>query len=118
VVEAGPGADLKEVGPTEAAGLIEKGSFLLDVREPDEWLAGHAPQAVHIPLGQLAEHLDQVPSDTQVVAVCRGGHRSATAAKLLLSEGRDAINLAGGMKAWESEGLTVETDDHQPGTVI
>ncbi|HYZ54761.1 MAG TPA: rhodanese-like domain-containing protein, partial [Streptosporangiaceae bacterium] len=63
-----------------AAGLPD-GAFLLDVREDEEWVAGHAPDALHIPLGQLGSQVDQVPRDREVYVVCRAGSRSAYAAQ-------------------------------------
>ncbi|MFZ5851777.1 MAG: rhodanese-like domain-containing protein [Actinomycetota bacterium] len=95
------------VGATEAAALVRQGALLLDVREPAEWAAGHAPQARHIPLGQLAGRLAELPADRPVVTVCRSGARSARAAALLARQGRPASNLAGGMHAWAAAGLPV-----------
>lgn len=65
-------------------------AVLLDVREPDEWQAGHAPQARHIPLGQLQSRLSELPRDHQIIAVCRSGRRSALAAQQLGAAGRGA----------------------------
>jgi rhodanese-related sulfurtransferase len=111
------GDELAEVDPEEAASLIADGAYLLDVREPDEWEAGHAPEAHHIPLGDLEARYQELPSDTTIVCVCRGGGRSARAAAALSTVGISAINLAGGMRAWESSGLPVVADDGT-GTVI
>ncbi len=106
------------VGPEEAARRFDEGAVLLDVREPDEWDAGHAPEAVHVPLAALAARLDELDANTPVVAVCRVGGRSERAASLLLQRGFDAVNLAGGMQAWYSAGLPVVTDAGNPGQVI
>ncbi|HXW39226.1 MAG TPA: rhodanese-like domain-containing protein, partial [Acidimicrobiales bacterium] len=65
-----------EVGPEEAVRLIETGAHLLDVREDEEWRAGHAPTASHLPMGQLAARIAEVPADRTVVCVCRVGGRS------------------------------------------
>jgi rhodanese-related sulfurtransferase len=91
---------------------------LLDVREPDEWQAGHAPDAQFIPLGELAQRAAEVPGDKRVVAICRAGSRSERAARFLIAAGFDVVNLAGGMRAWAAAGLEVVTDDGTPGTVI
>lgn len=104
-----------QVDPAQAARLINGGALLLDVREPDEWSAGHAPEAVHVPLGWLDPLT--LPRDRVVVAVCRSGNRSGSAARQLAAAGVDARNLAGGMKAWAAEGHPVCRDDGQPGTV-
>src|ERR1700733_9608020 len=77
------GDELAEVDPEEAASLIADGAYLLDVREPDEWEAGHAPEAHHVPLGDLEARYDELPTDQVIVCVCRGGVRSARAAAAL-----------------------------------
>src|SRR5260370_35718950 len=66
---------------------------LLDVRENDEWQAGHIDGAQHIPLGQLSARLAEVPKGQRVVAVCRSGSRSAAAVRGLRQQGYDAENL-------------------------
>jgi rhodanese-related sulfurtransferase len=106
-----------EVGPEQADVLVREGATLLDVREPDEWAAGHAPEAIHLPLGQLATRLAEVPPGS-VVVVCRSGGRSARATAVLLADGREARNLAGGMQAWAAAGLPVLNDAGSPGAVI
>lgn len=77
---------------------------LLDVREPDEWNAGHAPGAVHIPMGELAGRLADLPNDGTLHVVCRGGGRSARATAYLNANGWDAVNVDGGMKSWHASG--------------
>ena len=107
---------LPDLDPGRAAELLERGeAVLLDVREPREWAAGHAPQAEHVPLGLLS--LDAVPQDRPVIAICRSGNRSGKAADALAAAGVRVHNLAGGMKAWTRAGLPVVTDDGEPGTV-
>jgi len=83
---------------------LPTGAFLLDVREDDEWIAGHAPDATHVPLAQLPQALGVIPRDRQVVAVCRSGGRSGRATTLLREQGYDAHNYAGGMQAWDAAG--------------
>jgi hydroxyacylglutathione hydrolase len=92
--------------------------ILLDVREPDEWEAGHAPDAWFWPLARLDQVRAELPVGPKIVCVCRSGGRSATATELLRSWGLDAVNLAGGMQAWAAAGRPVERDDGSPGTVI
>lgn len=106
------------VTPGEGNQLVGEGAMLLDVREDDEWQAGHAPDAVHIPLGQLSMSMDQLPGDRRIVAICRSGGRSGMATKALLDAGYDAVNLEGGMKDWAASGLPVMTDGGGSGTVI
>jgi rhodanese-related sulfurtransferase len=109
---------LPGVGPSEASDLAGEGALLLDVREPEEWQAGHAPDVRHIPLGELERHLDELPRDRRLVLVCRSGHRSAHATAFLLEAGFDAANLEGGMVAWAAAGLPVVNPVGSPGTVI
>ena len=110
--------DIPDISAEEAANRVESGALLLDVREDEEWAAGHAPGAAHLPLGRLALEIDQVPRDRAIVAVCRVGGRSAKATEALLGAGYDAVNLAGGMQAWDAAGQPVVTDDGTPGQVI
>jgi rhodanese-related sulfurtransferase len=105
------------VRPADVAEVLKRGGVLLDVREPAEWRAGHAPKARHIPLGQLAARAGELPSGRPVVTVCRSGMRSARAAGLLAADGREVLNLGGGMRAWAAAGLPVVTNGGRPGTV-
>ncbi len=103
-----------EVG--EAARLAASGAIvLLDVREPQEWEAGHAAEAVHLPLGQLADHASA--DGRPVIAVCRSGNRSGDATRRLRRAGVDAFNLSGGMLAWAEGGLPIVRTDGTPGCV-
>ena len=81
---------------------------LIDVREPDEFAAGHIPEATLIPLGQLSSRLSEIPKDKTVVAVCRSGNRSGQATELLRQAGFDAHNMSGGMISWEQAGFDVQ----------
>jgi rhodanese-related sulfurtransferase len=94
---------------------VEQGALLLDVREPHEWQAGHAPEAVHLPLGLLEP--GAVPGAGPVLVICRSGNRSAYATAALRSVGREAFNVAGGMQAWSQAGRPVVRDDGSPGQV-
>ncbi|MCU1491295.1 MAG: Rhodanese-related sulfurtransferase [Acidimicrobiaceae bacterium] len=113
-----PTSGAPNLGPLEAVELVAEGAQLLDVRELDEWQAGHAEAALHVPLGALAEALDQLSIDKPVVCVCRSGGRSAQAADALVRVGYDAWNLAGGMQAWAAAGLAFVDAEGAPGTVI
>ena len=106
------------VGPAQAQDLLAAGAILLDVREDAEWQAGHAPKARHIPLGRLQGRLRDLPPNRTVVTVCRSGARSARAAALLAREGRDVVNLTGGMHAWARAGLPVVASGGRPGRVV
>ena len=92
--------------------------LLLDVREADEWEAGHAPSAQWVPLGELEGARFKLPMNRRVVCVCRSGVRSARATETLKDWGFEAANMTGGMKAWAASGLPVVRDDGTPGEVI
>jgi rhodanese-related sulfurtransferase len=96
-----------KVNAVEAAQLVERGAVLVDVREPHEWQAGHAPKARHIPLAQLARRATELPPGRPIITVCRSGARSARAAAMLARDGRQVSNLAGGMHAWARADLPV-----------
>ena len=98
--------------------MVDGGALLLDVREDEEWVAGHAPLASHIPMGLLATRLAEVPQGRTVVCVCRSGHRSGVVAAALLAEGYDANNLAGGMQAWAMADLPVVTANGGSGVIL
>ncbi|MGW1911548.1 rhodanese-like domain-containing protein [Streptomyces sp. NPDC002076] len=92
---------------------------LLDVREADEWQAGHAPGAVHLPLTALAAGA-RLPAEAQarpVVVICRSGRRSRRAAELLRARGVEAVDVIGGMQQWAGAGLPVVDARGGNGTV-
>jgi len=101
----------------QARQLQQQGAILLDVREDAEWRAGHAPGARHIPLSRLPARMKDLPPRRTVITVCRSGHRSARAASLLVREGREVVNLSGGMHAWARAGLPVVASGGGPGRV-
>ena len=97
------------VGARGARALLDCGALLLDVREPEEWQAGHAPDALLMPMGQVRLRQAELPRDRRIVVVCRSGGRSAATTESLRTWGFDAVNLAGGMCAWVSAGLPTAT---------
>jgi rhodanese-related sulfurtransferase len=112
-------AAARDAAPQRARSAQYGSAVLLDVREPGEWQAGHAPQADHIPLGQLEDRLAELPRNRQIITVCRSGHRSVLAAQQLAACGYQAINLTGGMTAWAYAGLPVVTaTGHSPGRIL
>jgi rhodanese-related sulfurtransferase len=96
--------------PDVPAATVPDDAWLLDVREDDEWAAGHAPRARHIPLGQLGGRAAEVPQDELIYVICRSGHRSGQAAQALAGAGWRAVNVAGGMQQWAVAGLPMVTD--------
>lgn len=102
-------ASIPDVTPKEAAAALAAGALLVDVREQWEWEDQHIPGAVLIPLAEIPQRLDEIPLDRDVYVHCRLGGRSAQAVEFLRASGRPrAINVAGGIQAWERDGLPVE----------
>jgi rhodanese-related sulfurtransferase len=99
----------KDVSVLEAAELLEQGAVLLDVREDDEWHAVRAPDALHIPMSRLSTSVDRLPPGRLLVCICHIGGRSAVVTEALVGAGYDAVNVAGGMEAWEAAGLPIES---------
>lgn len=93
-------------------------AVLLDVREPAEWDAGHIAGALHLPMSQLTERVDEVPAGRRVVCVCRSGNRSGQVTAWLLAQGVDAVNMDGGMLQWAAAGQPVVATSGGPGRVI
>jgi hydroxyacylglutathione hydrolase len=108
---------IDEVDPLTGQSMVEAGATLLDVRHQEEWDAGHAPDAVLVPLDELGDRYTELPIDEPIVVICRSGARSARAAEALVGAGYNAVNLAGGMKAWVAGGLPCVTDAGAPGVV-
>jgi rhodanese-related sulfurtransferase len=105
-----------DVDPATAQQMISDGKVtLIDVREDDEWAAGHAPHATHTPLGELDPAVFR--ADQELIAVCRTGGRSGKATDRLRAAGLTVHNLTGGMHAWAEAGLPVRRSDGTPGTV-
>ena len=96
-----------EIGVDELAQRVAAGEFLLDVRQPDEYVSGHVPGAVLIPLADVPAAVDRLPADGPVLVICRSGARSLTAAEFLVGTGLDAINVTGGTLAWIDSGRDV-----------
>jgi rhodanese-related sulfurtransferase len=107
-----------EVSADEAAEEVVDGALLLDVREDDEWTAGHAPDAVLMPMNSVPQRLDELPRDREIVVICRTGSRSERVTAFLVAQGFEAANVFGGMQAWAATGHEVVTDDGKPGRVI
>ncbi len=104
-----------QTDPAGARELSASGAVLLDVREPEEWRAGHIEGASHVPLGELDPWV--FDRDRLVVTVCRSGGRSGKAAAALFDAGIDVRNMAGGMQAWEKADLPIVDADASPGSV-
>lgn len=82
--------------------------FLLDVREPEEFRAGHIAGATLIPLRELGHRANELPRDREIICVCHSGNRSSSATRHLISVGYQALNLRGGMIAWSYSNLPIK----------
>ncbi len=103
--------------PTEVA-AARATVHVLDVREQDEWDAGHIEGSVHIPLAELGDRLGELPADKVIVCVCRMGGRSEAARRGLDRLGLQADNLEGGVQAWVKDGLSLITPQGRRGRAI
>ena len=104
---------VRQVTPVEAATLMAReNAMVVDVRGHAEWAAGHLPGTTNIPLGYLADRLDDLPTDRLILLQCRTGARSAIAASVLERNGRTNVaNVIGGIVAWQRSGLPVEQEE-------
>ncbi|ABW09616.1 rhodanese-like domain-containing protein [Frankia sp. Mgl5] len=96
----------------------EGGPLLVDVREPDEWAAGHIDGAVHIPMGDFLARISEVPREREIVVVCRSGSRSAAVTAHLAREGWQARNLVDGMIGWQAAGRPMISETPLAPTVL
>lgn len=97
---------MKTITPNELAAL--EAVPVIDVREQYEYVGGHAPEAVNVPLSEFAQRAGEVPRDTTVYIICESGGRSAQVVQWLDEQGYDAVNVLGGTSAWRSAGLPVD----------
>ncbi len=92
--------------------------YLLDVREAREWRAGHAPAATHIPMSEITVRHDELPEGATVHVICKVGGRSARVAQFLIEQGVDAVNVDGGMLAWEAAGRPMVSESGSAAQVV
>jgi rhodanese-related sulfurtransferase len=104
----------RNVDVNEALELQAQGAYLLDVREDDEWEAGHSALATHISLGEVPDQVDNLPRDRVIVCICRSGARSGRASKFLLEQGFEAVNMEGGMLSWAALDQPIVADIGTP----
>lgn len=103
--------EVPEIDVHQARQRVSQGDLLLDVREPHEHEAVRIAGGQLLPLSQFAErYAAELPQDRPIVVYCRSGRRSAHITDLLLKHGYRAINMAGGILAWQDAALPVETD--------
>jgi rhodanese-related sulfurtransferase len=98
-----------EISVDQAHKLYEDGTFVLDVRTQEEWNDFHIPNTTLIPLDQLEGRLSEVPTDQEIVVVCRSGNRSQAGRDILKQAGYENVtSMAGGVTAWRSAGYPIE----------
>ena len=95
------------VSVDEAYQLYQDGTFVLDVRTPEEWNEFHAPNTTLIPLDELASRVNELPKDQPIVVVCRSGNRSQAGRDILLQAGYNATSMNGGLTEWRASGHPV-----------
>ena len=98
------------VSVEDAAQRFDQGAFLLDVRTVEEWNQGHINGAVLIPLDELSSRIDEVPTDQDVLIICRSGNRSGQARDILRAAGlKRTTSISGGINEWIAKDLPVVT---------
>jgi rhodanese-related sulfurtransferase len=95
------------VSVSEAYQMYQDGTFVLDVRTPEEWNEFHAPNTTLIPLDELAARVNELPKDQPIVVVCRSGNRSQAGRDILLQAGFAATSMNGGLNEWRASGHPV-----------
>lgn len=88
---------------------------LIDVREQDEWDAGHIATAKHNPMS--AFDLTSLPTDKEIWLICRSGNRSGRVGQFIEQNGLQAVNVLGGMKVWEQAGFDMESATGFPSVI-
>ncbi len=92
------------VSVDKAHQMYQDGTFVLDVRTPEEWNDFHAPNTTLIPLDELAARVNELPKDQPILVVCRSGNRSKTGRDILVQAGFNATSMEGGLNAWRDSG--------------
>ncbi|MGA8847025.1 MAG: rhodanese-like domain-containing protein [Nocardioides sp.] len=100
---------MRQLDIDQVAVALEDGAVVIDVREAGEYVAGHVPGAIHLPMSRLTSRLDELDRDSPVHLICGSGNRSRAMADLLDSLGFDAIDVLGGTSAWIQSGRPVQT---------
>ena len=85
-----------------------KRPLVIDVRQPEEYSAGHIAGSKLIPLGDLSKRINELPKDREIVCVCASGSRSQSATRLLVGAGYDAFDMKGGMFMWQRAQLPIK----------
>ncbi|HSN43682.1 MAG TPA: rhodanese-like domain-containing protein [Propionibacteriaceae bacterium] len=98
---------------------IPHDAVLLDVRERVEFIAGHAPGAINVPMSELQARLVEVPrGEDALLVICRSGVRSQKVAEFLATRDVPAINVLGGTVAWQQTGHPLVSDNDEEPAVV
>ncbi|MGN9791706.1 rhodanese-like domain-containing protein [Streptomyces sp. OZ13] len=108
--------------PSVEAAAVPDDALVLDVRESDEWAAGHVEGALHVPMSDFVARFGQVTEaladGRRAFVMCRVGGRSAQVTQYLVQQGLDAVNVDGGMLAWDGAGRPMVTENGSPAFVL
>ncbi|MET7712802.1 rhodanese-like domain-containing protein [Streptomyces sp. NPDC005407] len=108
--------------PSVEAAAVPSDGLVLDVREDDEWAAGHVEGALHVPMSDFVARFGEVTEALadggRAYVMCRVGGRSAQVTQYLVQQGIDAVNIEGGMLAWDGAGRPMTTDTGNPAFVL
>lgn len=107
-----------EVAVSDIPAELGDDEVLLDVREDNEFTAGHAPAAVHLPMSELPARIEEVPSAERIYVICRSGGRSAQVTGYLNGQGHSCVNVAGGMQDWATAGRDMVSETGESPTVL
>lgn len=99
---------MRETTVDQFAAALDQGAPVIDVREPAEFREGHVHGATNIPMGQLTARLGEIDPHRPVHVVCASGNRSSAMADVLTANGFDAMDVAGGTRAWIRSGRPIE----------
>lgn len=104
------GSTINSLNTTEAKARIDSKQplFILDVRQPEEYRTGHIAGAKLIPLHELRQRMSELPTDKEILCVCRSGSRSGAAVRQLTDAGFNTVNLSGGMMGWQRAGFAIK----------
>jgi len=100
---------MREIDQVMFAARHAEAPLVIDVREPEEYAAGHVPGARLVPMGAISGQLDELPADVPVYVICASGNRSLSVAQQLAKHGIDAWSVAGGTGAWAEAGRPIVT---------
>lgn len=108
---------ISSIAAADVPGEFNDDVVLLDIREDDEWELGHAPGALHIPMGEIPGRMDELDPDSELYVVCRQGGRSFRVCQYLNQNGHDSINVGDGMVGWQKAGRPLVTDSGGPAKI-